>query len=113
MRLPLKLGSARAKPSVLRVVDNTMTHGACMLWRMCTMMARPDCGIALIRKKLTAAWSGSNNFRYHVWWLSAALHMERGWTLDKSDRHDYHLERCIAVKRAGGTWTWTHAGNCC
>ncbi|WP_025061249.1 tetratricopeptide repeat protein [Sulfitobacter guttiformis] len=41
------------------------------------MMARPDCGIALIEKN-TAAWSGSNNFRYHVWWHKALLHMERG-----------------------------------
>ena len=41
------------------------------------MTARPDCGIALIENN-TAAWSKSNNFRYHVWWHKALLHMERG-----------------------------------
>lgn len=41
------------------------------------MTARPNCGIALIENN-TAAWQGSNNFRYHVWWHKALLHMERG-----------------------------------
>ena len=41
------------------------------------MTARPDCGIALIENN-TAAWDRSNNFRYHVWWHKALLHMERG-----------------------------------
>lgn len=41
------------------------------------MTARPDDGIALIEGN-TAAWSSSNNFRYHVWWHKALLHMERG-----------------------------------
>ncbi len=41
------------------------------------MTARADDGIALIEDN-TAAWSGSNNFRYHVWWHKALLHMERG-----------------------------------
>lgn len=41
------------------------------------MTARPDEGIALIESN-TAAWSQSNNFRYHVWWHKALLHMERG-----------------------------------
>jgi len=41
------------------------------------MTARPDAGIALIEGN-TAAWSRSNNFRYHVWWHKALLHMERG-----------------------------------
>lgn len=41
------------------------------------MTARPDSGIALIEEN-TTAWQGSNNFRYHVWWHKALLHMERG-----------------------------------
>ncbi|KEJ89788.1 hypothetical protein Z948_812 [Sulfitobacter donghicola DSW-25 = KCTC 12864 = JCM 14565] len=41
------------------------------------MTARPDCGIALIEQN-TAAWGASNNFRYHVWWHKALLHIERG-----------------------------------
>ena len=41
------------------------------------MTAQPDNGIALIDQN-TAAWQGSNNFRYHVWWHKALLHMERG-----------------------------------
>lgn len=41
------------------------------------MTVRPDAGIALIEDN-TGAWSGSNNFRYHVWWHKALLHMERG-----------------------------------
>jgi tetratricopeptide (TPR) repeat protein len=41
------------------------------------MMARPNCGIALIEGH-KSAWAGSNNFRYHVWWHKALLHMERG-----------------------------------
>lgn len=43
------------------------------------MTARPDLGIALIENN-TAAWSQSNNFRYHVWWHKALLHMDRGET---------------------------------
>ncbi|WP_298860537.1 tetratricopeptide repeat protein [uncultured Sulfitobacter sp.] len=41
------------------------------------MTSRPDCGIALIENN-TTAWGRSNNFRYHVWWHKALLHMERG-----------------------------------
>jgi tetratricopeptide (TPR) repeat protein len=41
------------------------------------MTARPDDGIALIEGNMPA-WTGSNNFRYHVWWHKALLHMERG-----------------------------------
>ncbi|QUJ77925.1 tetratricopeptide repeat protein [Sulfitobacter albidus] len=41
------------------------------------MTARPDEGIALIEGNVDA-WSGSNNFRYHVWWHKALLHMDRG-----------------------------------
>lgn len=41
------------------------------------MMARPDCGITMIENNI-GAWDRSNNFRYHVWWHKALLHMERG-----------------------------------
>ena len=41
------------------------------------MTARPNDGIALIEDN-SFAWQGSNNFRYHVWWHKALLHMERG-----------------------------------
>lgn len=41
------------------------------------MTARPNDGIALIEDN-RFAWQGSNNFRYHVWWHKALLHMERG-----------------------------------
>ena len=41
------------------------------------MRAEPDAGIALIEDN-TAAWAGSNNFRYHVWWHKALLHLDRG-----------------------------------
>lgn len=41
------------------------------------MTARPDDGITLIERNMPA-WQGSNNFRYHVWWHKALLHMERG-----------------------------------
>lgn len=41
------------------------------------MTSRPADGIALIEEN-AAAWSGANNFRYHVWWHKALLHMDRG-----------------------------------
>lgn len=41
------------------------------------MTARADNGIALIENN-SFAWQGANNFRYHVWWHKALLHMERG-----------------------------------
>lgn len=41
------------------------------------MTARPDHGIRLIEKNC-AAWDHCNNFRYHVWWHKALLHMDRG-----------------------------------
>ena len=41
------------------------------------MRAEPDAGIALIEDH-TAAWAQSNNFRYHVWWHKALLHLDRG-----------------------------------
>ncbi|MHA7874411.1 tetratricopeptide repeat protein [Roseivivax sp.] len=41
------------------------------------MTHRPDRGIALIDEN-GAAWGHCNNFRYHVWWHKALLHLDRG-----------------------------------
>ncbi len=41
------------------------------------MTARPDLGIDLIETHCSA-WDHCNNFRYHVWWHKALLHMDRG-----------------------------------
>lgn len=41
------------------------------------MTARPDQGIALIDTN-RSAWDHCNNFRYHVWWHKALLHLDRG-----------------------------------
>ncbi|WP_299553757.1 tetratricopeptide repeat protein [uncultured Tateyamaria sp.] len=41
------------------------------------MMARPDAGISLIENNVSA-WDHCNNFRYHVWWHKALLHLDRG-----------------------------------
>ena len=41
------------------------------------MRAEPDAGITLIEDH-KSAWDGSNNFRYHVWWHKALLHLDRG-----------------------------------
>ncbi|MEP1964215.1 tetratricopeptide repeat protein [Tateyamaria sp.] len=41
------------------------------------MTARPDHGISLIENN-TCAWNHCNNFRYHVWWHKALLHLDRG-----------------------------------
>ncbi|SFE66394.1 tetratricopeptide repeat protein [Roseivivax sediminis] len=41
------------------------------------MTHRPDAGIALIEGN-RAAWGHCNNFRYHVWWHKALLHLDRG-----------------------------------
>ena len=43
------------------------------------MRAEPDAGISLIENH-KSAWDGSNNFRYHVWWHKALLHMDKGET---------------------------------
>ena len=43
------------------------------------MTARPSLGIRLIENH-SDAWDQSNNFRYHVWWHKALLHMDRGET---------------------------------
>ena len=41
------------------------------------MRAEPDAGIRLIEDN-PGAWDQSNNFRYHVWWHKALLHLDRG-----------------------------------
>ncbi|GLT09318.1 tetratricopeptide repeat protein [Sulfitobacter porphyrae] len=41
------------------------------------MRNEADAGIALI-EDFRSAWEGSNNFRYHVWWHKALLHLHRG-----------------------------------
>lgn len=41
------------------------------------MRAEPSAGIQLIEDH-KAVWDGSNNFRYHVWWHKALLHLDRG-----------------------------------
>ena len=57
------------------------------------MTARPDRGIDLIERN-TNAWDHCNNFRYHVWWHKALLHLDRGETdvvlalYDLKIRHD-------------------------
>jgi hypothetical protein len=43
------------------------------------MTARPDDGISLIENNCRA-WDHCNNFRYHVWWHKALLHLDRGET---------------------------------
>ncbi|GFE50482.1 tetratricopeptide repeat protein 38 family protein [Roseobacter cerasinus] len=43
------------------------------------MTARADMGIQLIEEN-TSAWDHCNNFRYHVWWHKALLHMDRDET---------------------------------
>ncbi len=41
------------------------------------MTHQPDAGIALIENN-TGAWGHCNNFRYHVWWHKALLHLDQG-----------------------------------
>jgi hypothetical protein len=41
------------------------------------MTAQPCRGIALIENN-KASWDHCNNFRYHVWWHKALLHLDRG-----------------------------------
>ncbi|MEO0389579.1 MAG: tetratricopeptide repeat protein [Pseudomonadota bacterium] len=41
------------------------------------MTGRPDAGIGLIEQNC-AAWDHCNNFRTHVWWHKALLHLDRG-----------------------------------
>ncbi len=41
------------------------------------MTAQPDQGITLIEQN-PGTWDHCNNFRYHVWWHKALLHLDRG-----------------------------------
>jgi len=41
------------------------------------MTAQPDRGITLIDSR-PGAWDHCNNFRYHVWWHKALLHLDKG-----------------------------------
>ncbi|MEL6101167.1 MAG: tetratricopeptide repeat protein [Pseudomonadota bacterium] len=41
------------------------------------MTGQPDRGIGLIESNCSA-WDHCNNFRYHVWWHKALLHLDRG-----------------------------------
>ena len=43
------------------------------------MTHAPERGITLIEDH-TSAWDHCNNFRYHVWWHKALLHLDRGET---------------------------------
>lgn len=43
------------------------------------MTHRPDAGISLIESH-PESWTHCNNFRYHVWWHKALLHLDRGET---------------------------------
>lgn len=59
------------------------------------MTARPDMGITLIEDN-TSAWDHCNNFKYHVWWHKALLHLDRG-------EHDVALGLYDAQIRADKT----------
>jgi len=56
--------------------------------------ARPEAGIFLIENNLDA-WGECNNFRYHVWWHKALLHLERNEVDVALDLYD----RCIRRDR--------------
>jgi tetratricopeptide (TPR) repeat protein len=57
------------------------------------MTHQPEAGIALIENN-TGAWGHCNNFRYHVWWHKALLHLDQGdhdlvlGLYDQEIRHD-------------------------
>ena len=51
------------------------------------MTHRPDHGIALIDQN-SPAWGHCNNFRFHVWWHKALLHLDRGETNYVLDLYD-------------------------
>ncbi len=56
------------------------------------MTHRPDCGISLIEEN-GDAWNHCNNFRFHVWWHKALLHLDRGefaHTLELYDQQIRH-----------------------
>lgn len=54
------------------------------------MRAQSAAGIELIESH-RSAWDGSNNFRYHVWWHKALLHLNRGETEIALDLYDSRI----------------------
>ncbi|MFQ6549828.1 tetratricopeptide repeat protein [Aestuariibius sp. 2305UL40-4] len=62
-----------------------LTHATDDAWglhavaHVCDMTARSQDGIRLIDDN-TGAWMHCNNFRYHVWWHKALLHLDAGET---------------------------------
>ena len=54
------------------------------------MTHRPDEGIALIEAH-PESWEGCNNFRYHVWWHKALLHLDRGEIAVVLDLYDRRI----------------------
>ncbi len=56
------------------------------------MTAQPDQGLRLIDDN-HPAWDHCNNFRYHVWWHKALLHLDRGETCVVMDLYDRKI-RC-------------------
>lgn len=54
------------------------------------MQARPDLGLRFIDEN-RSAWDGCNNFRYHVWWHKALLHLDRGETEEALSLYDSEI----------------------
>ncbi|MBE3639546.1 tetratricopeptide repeat protein [Mangrovicoccus algicola] len=54
------------------------------------MTGRSAEGIALIDRH-RAVWEGANNFRYHVWWHKALLHLDRGETATALELYDRRI----------------------
>ncbi|WP_306113623.1 MULTISPECIES: tetratricopeptide repeat protein [unclassified Roseovarius] len=54
------------------------------------MTHRPDCGISLIEGN-TDAWNHCNNFRFHVWWHKALLHLDKGEYAHTLDLYDQQI----------------------
>jgi tetratricopeptide (TPR) repeat protein len=56
------------------------------------MTARSDAGVAFLAAN-AAAWAHCNNFRYHVWWHLALLHLDRGDTAAALALYDAEVRR--------------------
>ncbi len=56
------------------------------------MTARPDAGLAFLSAN-RPAWAHCNNFRYHVWWHLALLHLDRGETAAALALYDDEVRR--------------------
>ncbi|MEL6520561.1 MAG: tetratricopeptide repeat protein [Pseudomonadota bacterium] len=56
------------------------------------MTARSEDGIALIEGN-ASAWDHCNNFRYHVWWHKALLHLDLGQTAVALDLYDQKIRQ--------------------